>query len=77
LVPSYEEVRNAAFRAGAEGVAISGAGPSMIAIVDAAKTSASSVAVAMKEAFESGGVKCEALASKPSPGATILKEQRE
>ena len=74
LVPRYNEVRQAALRAGATGVAISGAGPSMIAIVDSATTSATSVAEAMKEIFESAGVRCRAVASKTACGATILKE---
>lgn len=74
LVPGYAEVRQAALGAGAEGVAISGAGPSVIAIVDGAKVAAAPVAEAMKKAFESAGVQCRALVSKPAPGATILKE---
>lgn len=73
LVPGYAEVRRVALAAGAEGVAISGAGPSMIAIVDNAKVSVAPVAEAMREAFESADVQCRALTSKPARGATILK----
>jgi len=74
LIPGYAEVRRAALKAGAEGVAISGAGPSMIAIVDSAKVSPAPVAEAMREAFESAGVRCRALASKPARGATVIEE---
>ncbi|WP_455363623.1 homoserine kinase [[Eubacterium] cellulosolvens] len=74
LVPNYAGVRQAALRAGAEGVAISGAGPSMIAIVDNAKACAASVAEAMRGAFESAGVRCRALASRTARGATVLEE---
>lgn len=74
LVPGYFEVRKAALEAGAEGVAISGAGPSMIAIVDSTRARPSPVAEAMRNAFESAGVGCRALVSKPARGATILKE---
>lgn len=74
LVPGYAEVRQAALRAGAEGVAISGAGPSMIAIVDNRKLPAAPVAEAMNDAFESAGVECRALTSRPASGATILAE---
>jgi len=74
LVPNYAQVKKAALKAGAEGVAISGAGPSMIAIVDNAKVRAASVSVAMGEAFESAGVRCWTLASKTTRGATVLKE---
>lgn len=73
-VPGYAEVKRAALEAGAEGVAISGAGPSMIAIVDNARVSTASVAEAMREAFESAGVKCRALGSRPARGATVLRE---
>jgi len=72
LVPGCDEVRRAALEAGAEGVAISGAGPSMIAIVDNAEASTASVAEAMREAFESAGVQCWAIPSRPAHGATVF-----
>jgi homoserine kinase len=74
LVPGYAEVRKAALDAGAVGVAISGAGPSMIAIVDNTKVRASSVAEAMRDAFESVGVESHAVASRPACGAVIIRE---
>ena len=74
LVPGYIQVRKAALRAGAEGAAISGAGPSMIAIVDNARVRASSVAEAMKEAFKSAGVDSRAITSRPARGAIIINE---
>ena len=74
LVPGYTKVREAALEAGAEGAAISGAGPSMIAIVDNAKVRASSVAEAMRNAFKSAGVESRAITSKPARGAVIIKE---
>jgi homoserine kinase len=74
LVPGYAEVKKAALEAGAEGAAISGAGPSMIAIIDNTKVRASSVAEAMREAFESVGVESHAVASKPACGAAIIRE---
>jgi homoserine kinase len=74
LVPGYAEVREAALKAGAEGTAISGAGPSMMAIVDNTKVRASSVAEAMKNAFESVGVESRAITSRPARGALTIKE---
>jgi homoserine kinase len=74
LVPGYAEVRKAALEAGAKGVAISGAGPSMIAIVDNEKVRASTVAEAMRNGFESIGVESRAIASRPARGAVIIKE---
>ena len=59
-------VKKAAFNAGASGVAISGAGPAVIAVLDDTEVSASDVAGAMREAFLGAGVQCEACCSKPS-----------
>jgi len=75
FVPNYCKVRESALAAGAAGVAISGAGPSMIAIVDEKRTPAIQVAQAMKEAFEAGGVGCRAFSSKPARGAKIIEEE--
>ncbi len=66
LIPNYESVKRAALDAGASGVAISGAGPSMIAVVDNLRVSADEVAKAMKDAFLKAGVECKAFSSKPS-----------
>jgi len=66
LIPGYEAVRKAALDAGAAGVAISGAGPGVIAIVDSMRTSTEDVADAMGEAFRGKGVECETCCSKPS-----------
>lgn len=74
LVPGYAAVRKAALEAGAEGVAISGAGPSMIAIVDNAKARASSVAEAMRDAFKSVGVESRTFTSRPGCGARFVNE---
>jgi homoserine kinase len=74
LVPGYAEVRKAALEAGAQGAAISGAGPSMIAVVDNTKVRTSSVAEAMRDAFESAGVESCAIASRPACGAVIIRE---
>jgi len=66
FIPGYEAVKKAALDAGAAGVAISGAGPAVIAILDSTKISAGDVADAMGEAFQDEGVECETCCSKPS-----------
>jgi homoserine kinase len=66
LIPGFDTVKKAALKAGAAGVAISGAGPAVIAIVDSAKSSTTNLASAMKEAFETEGIRCEACCTKPS-----------
>jgi len=66
LIPGYDSVKKAALKAGAAGVAISGAGPAVLALVDCGLVSAADVAEAMKTAFVDAGVPCETCCTKPS-----------
>jgi len=75
FVPSYHKIRENALAAGAAGVAISGAGPTMIAVVDERRTPSMRVAQAMKETFETGGVNCRAFSSKAARGAVVVEEK--
>jgi len=72
LIPGYDSVKKYAKKAGAAGITISGAGPSMVAIVNSKKAGPKQVAQAMKKGFEEAGVKAEAHVSKPAHGAKIL-----
>jgi homoserine kinase len=72
LIPGYQKIRENAQKAGACGVTISGAGPSMLAIVNGKNADASKVAEAMKEGFKSAGCDSSAFATKPGKGTTIL-----
>ncbi|RLI36877.1 homoserine kinase, partial [Candidatus Bathyarchaeota archaeon] len=76
LIPGLSDVREAAVEAGAQGVAISGAGPSVIALVDLTEGNAERVAVAMNEAFSRSGVKSQTICTKPGPGARIVRVWR-
>lgn len=72
LIPGYELVRRNALNEGALAVTISGAGPSMISVLDDEKT-ASHVANSMAEGFLEGGVKnTKAIVCRPSEGARIV-----
>jgi homoserine kinase len=73
LIPGYQKVKENALKAGASGVAISGAGPAMIAIINKRKTNASKVVGAMKEAFESTGFKATAFATTSGRGVHVLE----
>jgi homoserine kinase len=73
LVPGYQQVREKALRAGACGVAISGAGPAMIAIVNKNKADAAKIADAMKEGFESAGFEATAFATRPGGGVSLME----
>lgn len=57
LIPGYEAVRSAAISAGALGMAISGAGPTLLALVEVAR--AADVAAAMAAAWQQEGIKVE------------------
>lgn len=54
LIPGYEAVRTAALTAGALGMVISGAGPTLLALVDVAQ--AAEVAAAMGKAWQQEGI---------------------
>ncbi|MCL2691405.1 MAG: homoserine kinase [Candidatus Bathyarchaeota archaeon] len=73
LVPGYDKVRENALNAGALGVTISGAGPSMIAIVNGKSCDATKVAVAMHEGFLSAGYDANAFATKPGRGSYVVE----
>lgn len=75
MIPGYHVVKEAALKAGAQGVAISGAGPSMIAIVNVKSGVASKVLKAMENGFKSAGVEAEAFCTRPGRGVTTLEEK--
>lgn len=70
LIPGYETVRSAALDGGATGIAVSGAGPTVVATcaVDARPA----VAEAMVDAFASKGRSAEAIQTRSGAGATVV-----
>jgi len=75
MIPGYQFVKDAAMKAGACGVAIGGAGPSMIAIVDEKDSVSSEVIKAMREGFKKAGVEAEAFFTKPGKGVSLLEAE--
>jgi homoserine kinase len=73
LIPGYEKVKENALKAGACGVAISGAGPAMISIVNKKKADLAKITNAMKEGFASVGLKATAFTTKPGKGVRLLE----
>ena len=73
LIPGFSEVRRAALEAGAAGVSISGAGPSVIAIVDRKHHDSRRVGRAMLRSFASKGVRSAWFVASPAQGATIIE----
>lgn len=72
MIPGFAKVKKNALSAGAFGVTISGAGPSVIAF---AKKSSNlkKISSSMGKGFASANKKCETIICKPSKGATVIK----
>ncbi|MEM2341084.1 MAG: homoserine kinase [Candidatus Bathyarchaeia archaeon] len=75
LIPGLSHVKERAIKSGAAGVTISGAGPSIIALVDSRRMSAEKVALAMKSAFEEVGIRSCPICAKPGAGARIIRKE--
>jgi len=73
LIPGYKKVRDMAIKSGAVGVAISGAGPSMIALLDKTKKDSNKIGEQMVAAFKSEGIKAEYYVTKVGDGPLIKK----
>lgn len=73
LVPSYRQVKQAALKAGAAGVSISGAGPSIIALVDRKRNNPAEVAKSMKRIFTLNHIQSRVFVTGPSGGARVLR----
>ncbi|MEZ3142583.1 homoserine kinase [Halobaculum sp. MBLA0143] len=69
LVDAYDAVREAATRAGATGVTISGSGPGVLAVTR--PTDQRAVASAMVDGFERAGIDARAIQTGVGDGATI------
>lgn len=70
LITGYEEVREAAFEAGATGVTISGAGPTVIAACHEGDRRA--IAGAMIDTFEDADIEARAYQTRIGQGATVF-----
>ncbi|MGI0057898.1 MAG: homoserine kinase [Nitrosarchaeum sp.] len=73
MIPGFAKVKENALKAGALGVTISGAGPSVIAF---SKSSADlkKISLSMSRGFASANTKCQTVICKPSNGAIVIKK---
>jgi len=73
MIPGFIKVKENALKAGALGVTISGAGPSVIAF---SKNTADlkKIALSMSKGFASVNTKCQTVICKPSKGAIVIKK---
>jgi len=74
MIPGFDSVKKNALSAGAFGVTISGAGPSVIAFSNK-KQNLKKIGVAMKKGFKSAKVDCNIVICKPSKGPIIKKRK--
>jgi len=72
MIPGYTKVKENALKAGALGVTISGAGPSVIAF-SKSSDDLKKIGRAMSKGFESAKTECQTVICKPSIGASIKK----
>jgi homoserine kinase len=73
LVPGYRAVKKAALAKHASGVAISGAGPSVVAFVDKTKQDPKKIARAMVREFLKSNVEATFFVTSPAGGARIIR----
>ena len=71
LIPGFDKVKTNALRAGALGVTISGAGPSIISFTSKSADH-NKICNAMEKGFVSSDTKCITIICKPSKGAFVL-----
>jgi homoserine kinase len=74
LIPGYHDVRRMGLEAGAAGVSISGAGPSLVALVDRNSHDPRLVAHAMVRAFAQNDVRSTSFVTLPAHGASMVSE---
>jgi homoserine kinase len=74
-IPGYDDVKKLALEAGAAGVAISGAGPSLIGLVDGAAHDPKAVARAMVRGFASNKTRSTWFVARIAPGASIIRSR--
>lgn len=73
LIPGYREVRTATLGAGASGVAVSGAGPSVLALVDKSRCDPRNVGRTMVREFAKNKVASSFFVCRPAPGARLVR----
>lgn len=71
MIPGLDDIRDLAVSAGAAGVTISGAGPSVIAFADGDTADINHVEKAMREGFGRHGVDCNTFPCHPAKGVMI------
>lgn len=72
LIPGYRQVKRAGLEAGASGISISGAGPSLIALVDRTQRNPRNITNTMTQTFARINIQSTAFVTTPASGARIV-----
>ena len=72
MIPGFSKVKKNALNAGALGVTISGAGPSVIAFANKS-SNLKKISSSMAKGFATANKKCEIVICRPSKGGTVIK----
>lgn len=72
MVPGYEMAREGALGAGASGVCISGAGPSLLAVYDRKRANGKRILLGMKDGFSRAGVRSTGFETDIGDGARVV-----
>jgi len=73
LVPGYRAVKKSALEAGASGVAISGAGPSVVALVDQTRQEPQRIGRLMVREFAKNRFTSTFFVTRPAEGASVIR----
>ena len=73
MVPGFKEVMQAAKDSGAVGVCLSGAGPTMLSLVDCEKVKPQMVLKGMVKAFRANGAEAKGFVTSVGEGATLVE----
>lgn len=73
LIPGFEHVKEAALNQGATGVAICGAGPSVVAFLDTDRRSPKPISEGMTDGFKIVGIESKIIFTKPGKGIRIME----
>jgi homoserine kinase len=74
MIPGCADVKRLALEAGAAGVSISGAGPSLIALLDRTRYDPGPIGRAMVAGFAKNNVRSTWFVARPAIGATIIRK---
>ncbi len=74
LIPGFEEAKENALRAGADGVAISGSGPTLFAITSRSHKRSYLIEDALVRSFKKNGIKCTSLITEVDTEGTRLAD---